>query len=141
MNGCIGLGEWCKDIVNSGFANVHQHVRIREALDGPQLLIPRLNRGIPVGRFATIVIFKDLLVRHGRNTIIVILEPFSLSIGFDKSKVVSAVQIARVDEDAMQAVEVRFGLVRGLVQVLLEVDFKGELVSIVDLDMEIRPIY
>lgn len=34
----------------------------------------------------------------------------------------------------MQAVEVRFGPVRGLVQELLEVYFKGELVSIVDLE-------
>jgi len=141
VSGCISLGEWCKDIVNSAFADVHQHVRIREALDGPELLIPRLNRGIPVGRFATIVIFMDLLVRHGCNTIIIKLEPSSLSIGLDKSKVVSAVQIARVDEDAMQAVKVRFGPVRSLVQELLEVDFNRELVSIVDLGMGIRPIY
>ena len=104
VNRCISLGEWCKDVVNSAFTDIDQHVRIREALDGPELLIPRLNRGIPISRFATIVIFKDLLVRHGRNTIIVILEPFSLSIGFDKSKVMSAVQIARVNEDTMQAV-------------------------------------
>lgn len=41
----------------------------------------------------------------------------------------------------MQAVEMRFGPVRGLVQVLLEVDFEGEFVSIVNLEMEIRQIY
>jgi len=41
----------------------------------------------------------------------------------------------------MQAVEMRFGPVRGLVQELLEVNFDGELVSIVDLVMEIRSIY
>ena len=140
MSRCISLGEWCEDIVNSALADVHQHVRIREALDGSELLIPRLDRGIPVGRFATIVIFKDLLVRHGSNAIIIILEPFSLPIRLDKSKVVSAMQIARVNEDAMQAVEVRFGPVRGLVQVLLEVDLEGEFVPIVDLEMEIRQI-
>jgi len=97
VNRCISLGEWRKYIVNSAFADVHQHVRICEALDGPELLIPRLDRGIPVGGFATIVIFMDLLVRHWRNAIIVKLEPSSLSIGLDKSKVVSAVQITRVD--------------------------------------------
>jgi hypothetical protein len=119
------------------YTNMYAFVKRLMALS---LLVPRLDRGIPVGRFATIVIFEDLLVCHGRNAIIVKLEPSSLSIGLDKSKVVSAVQIARVDEDAVQAVEVRFGPVRGLVQELLEVDFEGELVSIVDLEMEIRSI-
>lgn len=93
VNRCISLGEWCEDFVDSALADVHQHVRIREALDGPELLIPRLDRGIPIGRFATIVIFEDLLVCYGCDAIIVILEPSGLSIGLDKSEVVSAVQI------------------------------------------------
>ena len=108
MNGCISLGEWREDIVDSALADVHQHVRIREALDGPNLLSPCLDRSITVGRFATIVIFKDFLVCHGCNAIIVKLKPSGFSIGLNQSEIVSAVQIARVDEDAVQVVEVRF---------------------------------
>jgi hypothetical protein len=46
-----------------------------------------------------------------------------------------------MDEDAVQTVEMRFGSVRGLVQEFLEVDFEGELVSIVNLEMGIKSSY
>jgi hypothetical protein len=91
VNGGISLGEWREDFVDSALADVHQHVRIREALDSPDLLILCLDGGISISRFATIVIFVDLLVRYGRDTIIVKLEPSSFSIGLDKSKIVPAV--------------------------------------------------
>lgn len=47
----------------------------------------------------------------------------------------STVQVARVDQDSMEFVQVGDGFVGGVVEVGFEVDFKGEFVSVVNLHM------
>jgi hypothetical protein len=59
-----------------------------------------------IEHFSTIVVLEDLLVGDGCHTVVVKLEPPAVGLGLDKRKVVTAVQIARMDEDAVEVVDV-----------------------------------
>jgi hypothetical protein len=101
VNGHISLSKRREDLVDSVVADVHQHVCIGGEHDSIDPLIPGLVRDMHVDRFTAIVVFEGSLVRHRCNTIIMKLEPSSLSIGLDNSKVISIVQITRMDQDSV----------------------------------------
>jgi hypothetical protein len=89
VDGCISLGKRREDLVGSVVADIHQHVCIGGAHDSLHLLILRLARDIHFDWITTIIIFEDPLVRHRHDMIIAKLEPSSLPIGLDNSKIVS----------------------------------------------------
>ena len=111
MGGRVLLPERRQDLVVQALANVHQHVRVRKALQGAHLsaltLLLLLLRGRydRSERFAAVVLFQDLLVRHGRHTVVVELEPTLFRVRLDEGKVMSAVEIARVYEHAVELVD------------------------------------
>jgi hypothetical protein len=90
-----------------------------------------------VEHIPAIVVLEDLLVCHRRHSVVVKLEPPAVLLRLDERKVVSAVEVARVHENAMQLVVVRDRTVRRLVEELFEVDRERELVSVIDLDQRV----
>ncbi len=90
-------------LVDVAFANVDEHVGVGEALHGAHGRTGAdLCCGMAVGDFAAEVVFEHLLLGDGRDAVVVELEPVAISLGLEQGKVVTAVQVARVDEDAVQ---------------------------------------
>ena len=105
MGRSVFLGKWYQNLVNGALANIHQHVCVGESLDGPSLVSLVRWKYIAVQWLATIVLLQDLFVGNGGDAIIIELEPPSIPIWLDKRKVVATMQITRVNEDAMQFVD------------------------------------
>ena len=137
-----------EDLADSGRAHVHEHVGVREALHGA--LDRRLDARLDVcgGRDDVVaavrrreraltaeVVLEHLAVGDGHDTVVVEPQPAAVGLRLDEDEVVAAVHVARVDEDAMELVQVRLGPVGLGVQVRLEVDLERELVAVVDLDV------
>lgn len=134
----VRLAEGEEHLVEIALADVDEHVRIGEALGRASGVAGGV--GVRVGGrvgqardLAAVVVLEDLLVRDGRDSVIVVLEPLAVLLGFDESEVVAAVEVAGVDEDAVEFVDIRAGSVGVLVEVLAEVELERELVSVVDL--------
>jgi hypothetical protein len=94
--------------------DIDQHIRIREPLHRAYLSTLRGGQST-MQRLATKVLFRHLLIRHRCHAVVIELEPARLPVGLDVRKVVTAVQVTRVDEDAYEFVYPRFRPVCGLV--------------------------
>ena len=110
--GHIGWPDRLQHLVHHRLAHVHKHVSIREALHRTN---GRRGAGMAVytaGRhhLTTKVVFQHLLERGGCNAIVVKFEPVAVGLRFDQSKVMTTVQVARVNKHAMQFVYPRLVL-------------------------------
>lgn len=133
-----------EDVGDARLADVHEHVRVREPLHRAlhrrlraRLRVRRRDR-VPVRReraLAAKVVLEHFAVRDGDDAVVVEAQPATIRRRLDQDKVVTAVHVARVDQDAVQSVLVRLGPVRLLVEVRLEVDLERELMPVVDLDV------
>lgn len=56
-----------------------------------------MRRNQSVDHFSSVIVLQDLLVGHGGYSIVVKLVPPSIGFGLDEGKVVSPVQVSRVD--------------------------------------------
>lgn len=132
----IALGERRHDRIQLSLPDVHQHVGIGELLQRPGLC-SLMRRDEAIWHLSTVVVFEYLLVRDRRHTVVVEFVPSSVLCRLDKSKVVTSVKIARVNEHTVKLVNVghvRVALV--LVDELGQIDLEGELVPVVDLNLE-----
>lgn len=97
---------WRQDLINRTLANVHEHVRVREALHRAHL-VSLHGWYEAIEGLAAVVLFQNLTVGHGSHAIVVELEPPCLAIGLDQSEIVATVEVSRVDEDTMELVNPR----------------------------------
>ena len=132
MRRSIFLGERRQDFINSCVADVHQHVGVREPLHCPNL-VPLCLRDNTVQRLSTIVLLQNFPVCHRCHPIVVEFEPPGFPIWFDKSEVVSTVEVTGVHEHTVKLVLPGFGPVGRLVEEFVKVDFEGEFEAIIDL--------
>lgn len=135
MRRCILFLERCQYLVDRHLADVYQHVSVREALHGANLVaLQRLWNAVQ--RFAAKILLQHLAISHRSHTIIVKLEPSGVAIWFYQRKVVSAVHVTGMHQDAMQLVYpiLRFG--RTFVDKFSKVNLKREFVTIVNLSRQ-----
>ena len=138
MRGSIFLSERRQDLIDRRVADVHQHVGIGEPLHRPDL-IPLCLGDDPVQWLSTIVLLQNFLIRHRRHPIVVEFEPPGLPIWFNKSEVVSAVEVTGVYKYTVKLVLRGFGPVSGLVEEFVKVNFEGKFEAIVDLRGRLGP--
>lgn len=90
-------------------------------------------RAVRSETLATKVVLEDLAIGNRDDAIVVEAEPATLGGGLDVDKVVAAVDVARVDEDAVELVVVALRAVGRVGEVLTQVNLEGVLVAVVDL--------
>lgn len=137
MSWSVVLREGCKDLINSSLPNVYQHVSIGKPFHSSRLIALQWRQKT-VQNFSAIILFENFFICHRSNSVVVELQPPSIPVGLDESEIVAAMQISRVDENTMQLVYpvlILFG--DSLVNIVCKVDFKGELVSVVDLSYNV----
>lgn len=133
MRRCILFFERCQYFVDRSLADVYQHVSVREALHGAHLIaLQRLWNAIQ--RFTTIVLLQHFAVGHRSHTIVVELEPSRVAIWFNQSKVVTAIHVTGMHQDAMQFVYPILRLGWTFVDELSKVNLEREFVTIVYLE-------
>lgn len=125
----------CENVVDRALTDVYQHVCVCESLHGTDL-VPLHRRYHTVVHLTAEVFFEDLPISDGCYAVVVELEPPCLAIRLDQGEVVSAMEVARVHEHAVQLVHPGVCPVRSLVEELAQVNFEGELVAIIDLGSE-----
>ena len=81
--------------------------------------------------FATIVLLQHFAISHRSYTVIVKLEPPRVAIGLNKSKVVSAVHVTGMHQDAMQLVYPILRLGWTFIDKFSKVNLEREFVTIV----------
>jgi len=132
MRRCILVLERCQYLVDRNLADVHQHVSVREAFHGANLIaLQRLWNAVQ--RFATIVLLQHFAISYRSHTIIVELEPSRVAIWLYQSKVVSTIHVTGMHQDAMQLVYPILRLGWALVDKFSEIDLEREFVAIVNL--------
>lgn len=124
-----------EDLRDLGLANVDEHVSVREPLHRAleRRLRRRMCRAVRSETLATKVVLEDLAIGNRDDAIVVEAEPATLGGGLDVDKVVAAVDVARVDEDAVELVVVALRAVGRVGEVLTQVNLEGVLVAVVDL--------
>ena len=132
MRGSIPLSEWCQHLIDRHFADVHQHIGVREPLRGlgDRLLCLRHKT---IQHLPTIIFLQHFVVRYWRNPVIVKFEPPGFPIWFDESKIVPALTATGVNEDPMEFVLPGFGPVSRFIEEFVKVNFKWVFEAIVNL--------
>jgi hypothetical protein len=132
MTRSVSLGERLEHLLGRALPDVDEHVGVGEALRRPRR-IPREVGRRRADDLASVVVLEDLLVGDRRDAVVVVLEPLSVLLRLDEGKVVTAVEVAGMDEDTVELVLVVLGEVGSFVEVLGQVDLEGVLVSVVNL--------
>lgn len=86
-----------------------------------------------VGCIAAVIILQDLFVCDWSDAVIIKLEPSTILLRLYQGKVVTAVKVTRMNEDAMKLIDERGGSIRGIVKEFGEIDGEWEFMSVVDL--------
>ena len=129
---CIFFLERCQYLVDRCLADVYQHVSVREALHSADLIaLQRLWNAVQ--GFATIVLLQHFTISHRSHTIVVKLEPSRVAIWLNQSKVVPAIHVTRMHQNAMELVHPVLRLGWTFVDKFSKVNFKREFVTIVNL--------
>ena len=89
-----------QNVVDSLITYIDQHVGICESLHRSRLL-PLVGSDKAVVQIATVIVLCDLLVSDRYDPIVIVLEPPAVLLGLDQSKVVTTVQITRMDEHSV----------------------------------------
>jgi hypothetical protein len=121
MTRSVSLGERLEHLLGRALPDVDEHVGVGEALRRPRR-IPREVGRRRADDLASVVVLEDLLVGDRRD-----------AVRLDEGKVVTAVEVAGMDEDTVELVLVVLGEVGSFVEVLGQVDLEGVLVSVVNL--------
>jgi len=95
----------------------------------------------PIQRLSAIVLLQNFPVRHRRHPIIIEFEPPGISIWFDESEVVSAVEVTGVYKYTVKLVLRGFGPVSVLVEEFVKVNLEGEFEAIIDLRGGLEPYH
>ena len=133
----INFSERRKYRIHLGLPDIDQHVGVGELLQRT-CLCPLVRRNQAIKYVATVVVLEHLFIRHRRYPIIVEFEPPAILLRLDQSKVMTAVQITRVHEDAVKLVDARLRPILFFVQELREIYREGEFMAIVDLEQYVR---
>ena len=101
-----------------------------------------MRRNQTIWHLSTIVVFKNLFVGDRGDTVIVKFVPPSVLGRFDEGKVMTTVEITRVNKHTVKFVHMGcVGVALVLIDEFCQVDREGEFVAVVDLDVRLEMWY
>ena len=93
MRRSVFFSKWSKYVINLRLSDVHQHVCIREAFHGTNLIALSECR-YSVKGFTAVVLLQNFTVGYWCDSIVIVFEPACFAVWFDKSKVVATMEVA-----------------------------------------------
>lgn len=115
MRRCVTLCKGSQHCVKLCFPYINQHVGVGELFESSSLS-SLMRRDKTVQHVSAIIVFQDLLVCDGRNSVIIKFVPATILFRFDESEIVAAVKITRVHEDTVELIDMGLGPVGRLIE-------------------------